>query len=112
MYMNINKTGKYKQTVHIKNGALTLGRTVGNFCDDTIGDKYVGFHEIALNKYVCVSQNVVQSDLSFRSLIGSKIEFSLNLQYYITKVYWCQDIVRFLSMYTIRSYWRGYCGIY
>ena len=112
MYVNINKTGKYKQTVHIKNGALTLRCTAGNFADDTVGDKYVGFDEIALNKYVCVSQNVVQSDLSFRSLIGSKIEFSLNLQYYITKVISCQDFVCFLSVYTIRSYRKGYCGIY
>ena len=104
MYVNINKTGKYKQTVHIKNGALTLRCTVGNFADDTVGDKYVGFDEIALNKYVCVSQNVVQSDLSFRSLIGSEIELSLNLQYYITKALLCQDIGGLMSMYTIRSY--------
>ena len=112
MYMNINKTGKYKQTAHIKNGALTLRRTVGNFADDTVGDKYVGFHEIALNKYVCVRQNIVQSDLSFRSRIGLEIEFSLNLQYYITMAVLCQDIVCFLMIYTIRSYRRGYCGIY
>ena len=112
MYMNINKTGKYKQTVHIKNGALTLGRTVGNFCDDTIGDKYVGFHEIALNKYVCVRQNIVQSDLSFRSRFWSEIKFYLNPQYYITKVGLCQDIVCFLSSYTIRSHCGGCCGIY
>ena len=54
----------------------------------------------------------VHVHLSFRSLIGSKIEFSLNLQYFIMKGFLCQYFVRILTVYTIRSYERRYCGIY
>lgn len=93
MYVNINKTGKNKATVHIKNGTRILWSTVGNFCNDTVGDEYVGSDEIALNKHSCIGQDYVQIDLSFRSQTRFQTYFSLNLQYYITMVTCCQDIV-------------------